>query len=264
MPTSVRERPEPLPYSPGYSPNAPLFRPNSGPLSSRENTQRTLLVYCPTANRNCRRVSPDGEPHVDECSKAVARRLHSPGFATHYFVGDGLDVGSGPDPLARFAALFPLIRSVVPFDLPDGDAQLLAKYPADRFDFLHSSHCLEHLHDPFEGLANWVRVVRPGGHLVVLVPDEDLYEQGAWPSTFNPDHKHTFTFCKVRSWSPVSVNLTDLLASVADRAEVLKVEVLYQTFLPGRGRGDQTQNPVGECAIEFVLRKRATTLRSGG
>jgi SAM-dependent methyltransferase len=198
---------------------------------------------------------------VHECSKAVARRLHSPGFATRYFVGDGLDVGSGADPLSRFAALFPLVRSVTTFDAPDGDAQLLAKHPDDAFDFLHSSHCLEHLRDPFEGLKNWVRVVRPGGYLVVLVPDEDMYEQGVWPSTFNTDHRRTFTLCKAASWSSVSVNVTDLLRAVADRAEALKVERLENTFLPGRPREDQTRNPVSECAIEFVLRKRPAPRR---
>ena len=201
---------------------------------------------------------------MNECSKAVARRLHSAGFATHYFVGDGLDVGSGPDPLARYAPLFPLVRSVTPFDLPDGDAQDLARFPDDRFDFLHSSHCLEHVRDPSAALRHWVRVVRPGGHVVVLVPDEDLYEQGVWPSTYNPDHKHTFTVCKPRSWSPASVNLTDLLTAVADVAEALKVELLHQTYLPVRGRVDQTRNPVGECAIEFILRKRALPILRRG
>jgi hypothetical protein len=44
----------------------------------------------------------------------------------------------------------------------------------------------------------------------VIVPDEDLYEQGVWPSRFNPDHKWTFTIAKHTSWSPVSVNLLDL------------------------------------------------------
>jgi SAM-dependent methyltransferase len=188
------------------------------------------------------------ELRLNECSKALPRRLHQPGFATRYFVGEGLDVGSGADPLSRFADLFPLIRSVTTFDRRDGDAQLLVAHPDARFDFLHSSHCLEHLNDPFDGLRNWVRVVRPGGHLVVIVPDEDLYEQGVWPSTYNVDHKHTFTICK---------NVTDLLASVAAWVEVLKVELLHHTFSTRRAREDQTLNPVGECAIEFILRKRA-------
>ena len=200
---------------------------------------------------------------MNECSKAVARWLRSPGFTTHYFVGDGLDVGSGPDPLRRFARLFPLIRSLTEFDRQDGDAQFLAKYPDERFDFLVSSHCLEHLRDPFEGLGNWVRVVKPGGYLVVLVPDEDLYEQGVWPSTYNPDHKHTFTVCKTASWSPVSVNLTDLAAIVAARAEMIWVEQLHQTFIPGLGRSDQTNNPVSECAIELVLRRRLPRSAAG-
>jgi hypothetical protein len=100
-------------------------------------------------------------------------------------------------------------------------------------------------------------VVRPGGHLVVIVPDEDLYEQGVWPSTYNVDHQHTFTICKTPSWSPVSVNVTDLLASVAAWVEVIKVELLHHTFSTRRAREDQTLNPVGECAIEFILRKRA-------
>ena len=193
---------------------------------------------------------------MNESSKSVARRLHTPGFATHYFRGDGLDVGSGNDSLKRFAKLFPLIRSVTDFDLPDGDAQELAKHRDGQFDFLHSSHCLEHVRDPFAALRNWARVVAPGGYLVVLVPDEDLYEQGVWPSSFNADHKHTFTFHKPSSWSPVSVNLTELFARVGDVCEPVRAEQLHTTFLPGLGRVDQTMNPVGESAIEFVLRRR--------
>ena len=109
---------------------------------------------------------------------------------------------------------------------------------------------------PFVALRHWCRVVVPGGYLVVMVPDEDLYEQGVWPSTFNNDHKHTFTFHKPSSWSPVSVNLTELFSRVGDLAEPVRVEQLHTTFVPGLGRTDQTMNPVSECAIEFVLRRR--------
>jgi hypothetical protein len=50
----------------------------------------------------------------------------------------------------------------------------------------------------------------------VIVPDEDLYEQGIWPSRFNSDHKWTFTIAKHASWSPVSINLLDLAKSLPD------------------------------------------------
>lgn len=39
------------------------------------------------------------------------------------------------------------------------------------YDFLLSSHCLEHVANPLAALREWHRVVRPGGHLVLLLPD---------------------------------------------------------------------------------------------
>src|SRR5262249_49277314 len=56
--------------------------------------------------------------------------------------------------------------------------------------------------------------LRPGSYLLLVVPDEDLYEQGCWPSRFNPEHRWTFTVHKSRSWSPVSVNVADLVATL--------------------------------------------------
>ena len=41
----------------------------------------------------------------------------------------------------------------------------------DSYDFLLSSHCLEHVANPLAALHEWRRVVRPGGHLVLLLPD---------------------------------------------------------------------------------------------
>jgi len=39
------------------------------------------------------------------------------------------------------------------------------------YDFILSSHCLEHVANPLAALAEWRRVVRPGGHLLLLLPD---------------------------------------------------------------------------------------------
>lgn len=43
----------------------------------------------------------------------------------------------------------------------------------DSYDFLLSSHVIEHTANPIKALKEWVRVVKPGGHLIVLVPHKD-------------------------------------------------------------------------------------------
>jgi SAM-dependent methyltransferase len=193
-----------------------------------------------------------------ETSKAVMRRLHDSRFATRYFVGEGVDIGSGPDPLGQYREFFPLMAGCRPWEMADGDAQFMGGAADNAFDFVHSSHCLEHMVEPSIAFSNWLRVLKPRGYMVLVVPDEDLYEQGVFPSTFNDDHKWTFTILKKSSWSPRSVNVVDLMRRFSDQAEVLKIERLDATFrfdgAPGR-RFDQTLTPVGECAIEVVLQK---------
>lgn len=199
---------------------------------------------------------------MKECSKSIQRRLASPNFMQRYLAGEGLDIGGKPDPLGLYAELFPLIHSVRTWDLEDGDAQYLHGVEDENYDFVHSSHCLEHLKDPHEGLQNWFRVLRPGGYLVVTVPDEDLYEQGQFPSTFNRDHKWTFSIYKPASWSTNSVNVIELLLKLGEAAEIEKIELLNSTFRYNLPRYDQTFTPIGECAIEFVVRKRTAEERA--
>jgi SAM-dependent methyltransferase len=119
--------------------------------------------------------------------------------------GKGIDIGCGPDPVTPDARRF---------DLEDGDANVASQYVKEQFDFVYSSHCLEHMHDPKATILDWWKLVKPGGYLFVMVPDEDLYEQGVFPSRFNPDHKATFTLSKAQSWSPKSVNVLDLAQSL--------------------------------------------------
>lgn len=193
---------------------------------------------------------------MHEQSKAAKRRVGQPAFMTRYFVGQGIDIGAGPDGLSRYCGVFPLLRAVRDWDLPDGDAQYLDGVADQSLDFVHASHCLEHMRDPRVALANWLRVLRPGGHVVVTVPDEDMYERGVWPSRRNADHKWTFSAGKRESWSPVSVNVLDLAREFADLAELERLEVVRDFFRPELD-GDQTMTPVAECAIEFVLRRSA-------
>ena len=148
--------------------------------------------------------------------------------------GEGIDIGCGPDPV------FP---HVVPFDLAHGDANEIGKHVHRQFDFVYASHCLEHMRDPRSAIAQWWGLVKPGGVLFVIVPDEDLYEQGFWPSRFNRDHKWTFTIAKHANWSPVSVNLLDLVRSLPG-ADVLDMRL----FDTGYDRQLQTNGQVAGSA----------------
>jgi len=192
---------------------------------------------------------------MKELSKSIPRRLRDPNFMRRYFVGQGVDIGGKPDPLSLYHELFPLMGNVKVWDWEDGDAQFMASVPDNSFDFVNSSHCLEHLQNPLEGLRNWLRILKPGGYLIALVPDEDLYEQGIWPSTNNKDHKHTFTILKSHSWSERSISLLGLFAELGPDVRCEKIELQNASFRYELPRYDQTMTPIGECAIEFVLRK---------
>lgn len=193
-----------------------------------------------------------------EQSKAAKRRFLDGGFHSRFFVGDGLDIGGKPDPLGQYAGIFVGMLSVRTWDIEDGDAQFLKGIPDNTFDFVHSSHCLEHMEDVQGALANWIRVVKPGGYLVITVPDEDLFEQGIWPSHFNSDHKWTFTIYKKKSWSPRSLNIMDLsqyFGDVVSTERIVLQDDFFRRLLVGK-KIDQTLTPVAECSIEFIWRKR--------
>lgn len=192
-----------------------------------------------------------------EQSKAAKRRFGIGAFHNRYFVGHGIDVGGKPDPLGQYSDIFPRMLSARTWDMEDGDAQFMAEAADNQYDFLHASHCLEHMVDVKEALLNWLRIVKPGGFLIITIPDEDLYEMGTWPSRFNPDHKWTFTIMKRHSWSPNSINVLELLQDFAGQLEIEKIELLRDFYRDAwrQENIDQTRTPVAECSIEIILRK---------
>ncbi len=193
-----------------------------------------------------------------ELSKSIPRRIQDPYFMNRYFVGNGVDIGGLPDPLVIYKGLFPKLESVLTWDWDQGDAQFMESVEDETYDFVHSSHCLEHLVDPVEGLENWLRILKPGGYLIVMIPEEDLYEQGIFPSTFNKDHKWTYSINKQKSWSPSAKNLIIMIQELGEGAELVKLQKLdiYNNY--NWPRYDQTRMPNTESGIEFVLRKRKT------
>ena len=136
--------------------------------------------------------------------------------------GKGIDIGCGNDPVNPECQRF---------DVDDGDANSITNHISEleSYDYVFSAHCLEHMYKPSETIQDWWKLVKPGGVLVVIVPDEDLYEQGYWPSLFNPDHKATFTLGKQKSWSPVSHNLFEL-AQALPQGELLSARLQDNHF----------------------------------
>ena len=149
---------------------------------------------------------------MNESSKTL---LHLSDAERALLRGRVLDIGAGSDPVTPDALVF---------DLSQGDANHITAFEPASFDCVYSSHCLEHMHEPVASLANWWSLVRPGGHLILVVPDEDLYEQGVFPSRFNGDHKSSFTIGKKRSWSARSFNVLDLCLALPG-AQLLSVKL---------------------------------------
>jgi SAM-dependent methyltransferase len=82
--------------------------------------------------------------------------------ALHFCQGRGLDVGCGKWPLP----------GAIPVELSHGgDAMAL---PDGTFDFVFSSHCLEHLVNPIAALKHWRTRLRPGGVLFLYLPHPDM------------------------------------------------------------------------------------------
>jgi SAM-dependent methyltransferase len=67
---------------------------------------------------------------------------------------------------------FPSVaHKVVPVDVID-DAETLATVEDGRFDFVVAAHVIEHMRNPIGALVNWLRVVRDGGMVYLVVPDK--------------------------------------------------------------------------------------------
>lgn len=190
---------------------------------------------------------------MNETAKCHVLRLAMGHFNT-YLKGDGIDIGAGPDPLE------PPNGTVRAWDVQDGDAMLMKGVPDDTYDFVYSSHCLEHLVDVRVALFHWVRILKPGGILYFVVPDWTLYEKRQWPSQFNEDHKHTFSVGaddsqlgikhRERHWHGLQVGkyLTRLGMDMID------IRLQNNGYDPSRHRMDQTKENA-LCQIMFIAHR---------
>lgn len=176
-----------------------------------------------------------------ETRKAHNRR-EKEGFFDKYCQGEGLDIGCGNDVIKDGCS---------GWDIVNGDAQYLKGVPDGCFDYVYSSHCIEHVDDVRVALKNWFRVVKKGGYLLLYLPERDLYEkQSQLPSRWNPHHKHMF-----------------LLGGDTDQKDTLDIIEEIKNSLTGYkikyakicDEGHTITNPLlpsdGEYSIEVVVQK---------
>jgi SAM-dependent methyltransferase len=175
-----------------------------------------------------------------ETFKARARRQRQ-GFFQMFCQGRGLDIGWGGDLLAS---------NCIGWDLEDGDSEKLKGVEDASFDFVYSSHNLEHMVNVDNALTNWWRVVKPGGHLILYVPHRDLYEKRTrLPSRFSSYHR--CFFLPETDDAPDTIGLRPLLRRVLPAAEILSLTVCDE----GHTVTDPDLHSDGEYSIEAICRK---------
>jgi predicted SAM-dependent methyltransferase len=122
-----------------------------------------------------------------------------------YCEGYGLDLGFGGDAITPKA-----IRVDAPQPYADtgtdsvqlgGDASELRWFRDGVLDYVYSSHLLEDFEDTEGVLREWLRVIRPGGNLIVFCPDEQLYRGHCNRTGLIPNENHShadFSLVKVK------------------------------------------------------------------
>jgi SAM-dependent methyltransferase len=167
------------------------------------------------------------------------------GFNAAYLSGDAvLDVGyRGAD-----AAAEPVTAKAIGVDLDyPGYDGIHLPFPDRSQDAVFACHCLEHIDNFRAALAEWYRVLKVGGHLVVCVPHQYLYERkAAPPSRFNADHKRFYTPASLLAEIEASLPLDGYrVRSLKDRDDGFDYSVPPHS------------HAVGAYEIELVLQKIA-------
>jgi SAM-dependent methyltransferase len=175
-----------------------------------------------------------------ETAKAYLRRSKE-GFFEAYCKGIGLDIGYGGD----------LITSKsIGFDIEHGDATYIKKHINKQFDFVYSSHLLEHILETQTALRNWWKVIKPNGYLILYIPHRDLYEKKTkLPSQFNTDHKHFFLLGQEEL--PDTKDILKIIDTSLNNFQIEYAKVCVANY---KAKGP-AENSEGEYSIEIVLKK---------
>lgn len=130
-------------------------------------------------------------PIGNEISKSFTQKEAS-GFFRKYIKGPNvLDIGykGGREDVE------PVLPGAIGVDIdyPGYDGVRLP-FSDESQDAVFASHTLEHIPDYIAVIRDWHRVLKIGGHMIIMVPDAFLYERKAKPpSRWASDHRRFYT-----------------------------------------------------------------------
>lgn len=180
-----------------------------------------------------------------ETSRARERRLRE-GWFDKYCPADkvGLDIGSSYDSVH-------MTFRRMDMEFGDGDAQFMYNFEPEMFWTVYASHVLEHMKHPMLAVRRWYELVRPGGHLVLVVPHRDLYEKRKMlPSQWNPDHK--YFWLPDEEEPPCTKSMKATILEAIPNADIVDFRVIDEGYNHDIA---PDQHPVGEYSIEAVIKK---------
>lgn len=99
-------------------------------------------------------------------------------IAKYFCQGDGLDIGGGKWPLEGAISVDISMGKNIELFFPDG-----------KYDYIFSSHCLEHLVNPIAALELWKNRIHHGGVLFLYLPHPDMEY---WRPENNRKHLHSW------------------------------------------------------------------------
>jgi len=166
-----------------------------------------------------------------------------------YCHGEGLDLGCGPWKV--FSHALGIDRGGKHAGNIEGSITDLSKFADNAFDYVFSSHALEDIADTEATLSEWMRVIRPGGHLVLYLPHKAHYPNLGHKDG-NPAHKHDFEpedIVKAMQRAAPDWALVENQER-ADDDEYSFLQV-YRKRKPGSGQGAQVNesDPAKRCIV---------------
>ena len=102
--------------------------------------------------------------------------------AKEFCIGKGLDIGGFYGWTLKGSIPINIIDNSLPYDafnIPDGE----------EWDYIFSSHCLEHLVDPIKALEYWMSKIKSGGCVYLYLPHPDMEY---WLPQNNKKHLHSW------------------------------------------------------------------------